>query len=101
MIESVKTVIKNFDFPYFVAAFVRNRSKASLKISKQNGIRCEKTIKACYAEFEKFKKNNTYSKETVENYFGVRFVNARVEKNEITYLSPPFIGSDIIYIHQR
>ena len=102
MIISVKTIIKNFDYPYFVSAFVRGKTPEALKISKQNGIKCTDTISACLQEFRKFSERFDYSRESVESYFGVKFINVRIEKSKIVrFESERSIGHNIIFIHQK
>ena len=98
----VKTIIKGFNYPYFVSAFVRDKQLSDLKVSKQNGIKSELIIEACKLEFKKFSSKFAYSRQNVEFYFGVKFVNVRIEKSKVTrFEDTARLGSNTIFIYEK
>lgn len=102
MIIQYNTTIKNFDFPLFVTAFANQHQLASLKISKRIGVTCGDFISKCKTEFKKFSEENDYSRESVENYFSVKFNFLRIEKNKISSAEEIIrLGKNTIYVHRK
>ena len=102
MADLINTVIKDFDFPLFVAAFANKFNCSTLKISTRIGIKCPVFISQCKEEFQKFLSRFDYSKANVEEFFRIKFCIVRIEKGEIFSTESDLIfGSNVIYIHKK
>ena len=102
MADTYKCMVKGFAYPYFIAAMMHQTDPKSLTISQRKGITTKSFVDACFQKFETFQQTNTYSKESIEQFFGVEFCNIRVEKKQILcFEEKPLVGGNVIYIHKR
>ena len=101
-IELYKTVIKDFNYPFFVLACAHKENLRELKISTQHGIRCTDFNQKCKTLFEAFTIDHEYSRQSVEEYFAVKLCLLRVENGVIrSFEEVPAIGNNVIYVHRR
>ena len=97
-----KCAIKDFPYPYFIAACLHQTDPEKLVISNQLGIRTPEFIQFCKQTFEVFSQNDTYSKDAVERFFGLKFCELRLVKSQIrSFESRAMFGSQVVYIHKR
>ena len=102
MVQLYKTIIKDFDHPYFVSAFASCFGIKKLQFSQKKGITSPDFVHECKQLFTRFSQQFEYSQSTVEKFFKVKFAHLKIEKQKILrFQDIPSYGSDVIYITKR